>query len=47
VTTICSAGDVALLDAICDAADRYREIDEASQLRLLAAPAYGDIFVDA
>ena len=47
VTTICSAGDVALLDAICDAAERYREIGEAAQRTLLATPAYGDIFVDA
>ena len=47
VTTICSAGDVALFETICDAAERYREIDSAAQLSLLSVPAYGDIFVEA
>jgi aryl-alcohol dehydrogenase-like predicted oxidoreductase len=47
ITTICSAGDAALLDTICDAAERYRNIDEAAQLSLLSVPAYGDIFVGA
>jgi hypothetical protein len=47
VTTICSAGDAVLFDTICDAAERYREIDEAAQLSLLSVPSYGDIFVNA
>jgi aryl-alcohol dehydrogenase-like predicted oxidoreductase len=47
VATICSAGDVALFETICDAAERYREIGEAAQRTLLSVPSYGDIFVDA
>lgn len=47
VTAICSAGDVALFATICDAAERYREIDSAGQLSLLSVPSYGDIFVGA
>jgi aryl-alcohol dehydrogenase-like predicted oxidoreductase len=47
VTTICSAGDAVLFDTICDAAERYQEIDEAAQHTLLSVPSYGDIFVDA
>ncbi|MDQ3672977.1 MAG: aldo/keto reductase [Gemmatimonadota bacterium] len=47
ITTLCSAGDVALFETICDAAERSREIGEAAQLTLLSAPSYGDIFVDA
>ena len=47
ITTICSAGDATLFGAICDAAERYREIDEAAQLTLLGQRHYGDIFVDA
>lgn len=47
VTTLCSAGDARLLGAICDAAERYRAVDEAAQLSLLTSPAYGDIFVGA
>jgi aryl-alcohol dehydrogenase-like predicted oxidoreductase len=47
VTTICSAGDARLFETICDAAERYREIDEAAQLTLLSQPSYGDIFVEA
>lgn len=47
VATICSAGDAALFGAICDAAERYQEIDEAAQLTLLSNRSYGDIFVEA
>ncbi len=47
VTTICSAGDARLFGAICDAAERYREMDEAAELSLLHVGSYGDIFVGA
>ncbi len=47
VTTLCSAGDVRLFPAICDAAERYRGIDPQEQQALLAQPDYGDIFVEA
>ena len=47
VTTLCSAGDLALLPAICDAAERYREVDQRQQTALLAQPGYGDIFAAA
>ena len=47
VTTICSAGDARLFGAICDAAERYREVDEAAELSLLSVGSYGDIFVGA
>jgi len=45
VTTLCSAGDARLLGAICDAAERYREVDAAAAANLLTVPSYGDIFV--
>lgn len=44
VTTLCSAGDVRLLPAIFDAAERYVSVSEATQLSLLQVPAYGDFF---
>ena len=47
VTTLCSAGDVRLFPAICDAAGRYGRLDERDLGSLLAAPGYGDIFVEA
>lgn len=47
VTTICSAGDARLFGAICDAAERYRDLDEAAELSLLGVGSYGDIFVGA
>jgi aryl-alcohol dehydrogenase-like predicted oxidoreductase len=47
VTTLCSAGDLALWPGICAAAERYREIDPAAADGLLADPAYTDIFVAA
>jgi aryl-alcohol dehydrogenase-like predicted oxidoreductase len=47
VTTLCSAGDLALLPTIIDASERYVTVSEAEQLSLLEVPAYGDIFVDA
>lgn len=45
ITTICSAGDQALLPTIIDAAEKYQEMDEAAQLSLLHVPNYGDFFV--
>jgi aryl-alcohol dehydrogenase-like predicted oxidoreductase len=47
VTTLCSAGDVHLFPAICDAAERYREIEARELDALLAAPGYADFFVEA
>lgn len=47
VTTLCSAGDMALLPGILAAAERHRDIDPDSADALLADPAYGDIFVAA
>ncbi|MGH2531175.1 MAG: aldo/keto reductase [Thermomicrobiales bacterium] len=47
VTTMCSAGDHTLLGGICDAAERYREIDTAEQDDLLTAAGYASIFADA
>lgn len=47
ITTICSAGDIRLFSAICDAAEQYREVGEGEQLALLRVHDYGDIFVDA
>lgn len=47
VTTLCSAGDARLYGAICAAAERYQDIDEAAQLSLLHVGSYGDIFVGA
>jgi aryl-alcohol dehydrogenase-like predicted oxidoreductase len=47
VTTLCSAGDGRLLAGICNAAERYRQIPEAEQLRLLELADYGDIFAAA
>ena len=47
MTTLCSAGDARLFGTICDAAERYRDVDEATELSLLAVPSYGDIFVGA
>ena len=47
VTTLCSAGDLALFPGTCDAAERYREIDERQQGSLLGQPGYGDIFAAA
>ena len=44
VTTLCSAGDISLLPAIFDAADRYLTIGEGEQLTLLEVPQYGDFF---
>jgi predicted aldo/keto reductase-like oxidoreductase len=44
VTTLCSAGDLRLFPAICDAAERYRELTESAQLSLVGQPGYGDIF---
>lgn len=48
VTTLCSSGDLAVFPQIVDAAERYREIDAATQESLLtSAPDYGNIFVGA
>jgi aryl-alcohol dehydrogenase-like predicted oxidoreductase len=47
VTTLCSAGDVRLFPAICDAAERYRQISDLEQQALVGRPGYGDIFVNA
>jgi predicted aldo/keto reductase-like oxidoreductase len=47
VTTLCSAGDLSLFPGICDAAERYREIDPRDLDTLLAAPGYADFFVEA
>jgi aryl-alcohol dehydrogenase-like predicted oxidoreductase len=47
VTTMCSAGDRRLLAGICDAAERYREIDVGEQDELLAVSGYASIFVEA
>ena len=47
VSTLCSAGDVRLLPAIIDAAERYVSISEAAQMSLLEVPAYGDFFQEA
>ena len=47
VTTLCSAGDVRLLPAICDAAEGYQGVDAQEQAALLAAPGYGDLFAAA
>jgi predicted aldo/keto reductase-like oxidoreductase len=44
VTTLCTAGDLALLPAIVDAAEHYVAVSEPEQLSLLEVPAYGDIF---
>jgi predicted aldo/keto reductase-like oxidoreductase len=47
VTTLCSAGDLRLFPAICDAAECYREIGERAQVSLVGQSGYGDIFVEA
>lgn len=45
VATLCSAGDVTVFPRIVDAAERYRDIDERTQLTLLTdAVDYGNIF---
>ncbi len=44
VTTLCSAGDPSLLPGICDAAQRYRQVDKPNQVSLLGSTGYGDIF---
>lgn len=47
VTTLCSAGDLALFPAICAAAEGYRERGAEPATALLAQPEYGDIFAEA
>ena len=47
ITTMCSAGDEALFGPICDAVERYRDIDLAEQETLLETVEYGSIFVEA
>jgi aryl-alcohol dehydrogenase-like predicted oxidoreductase len=47
VTTLCSAGDLRLFPAICDAAERYLAVEERSQLALVGQSGYGDIFASA
>lgn len=44
VTTLCSAGDLALLPDTLDAAERWRDADPAAADRLLALPNYADFF---
>jgi aryl-alcohol dehydrogenase-like predicted oxidoreductase len=47
ITTMCSAGDATLVATICDAAERYRDLDPAAQNDLLYAYVDGDFFVEA
>ena len=47
VTTLCSAGDLALFAPTCEAAERYRQVAEREQRALLDEPGYGDIFAAA
>ena len=45
VATLCSSGDKTVFPRIVAAAERYREIDEPTQLSLLTtSPEYGNIF---
>lgn len=47
VTTLCSAGDLRLLPAICAAAERHQTIDAEAQATWVAEARMGDIFVGA
>jgi aryl-alcohol dehydrogenase-like predicted oxidoreductase len=44
VTTLCSAGDASLLPGIIDAAETWRQVDQASIDHLLSDPGYADFF---